>query len=207
MDQVLLSFGFLVMQYQQLSDEPVAQKAIIDSLELRWKKADQELFIASVLVNPFYRAEPFAAIRIMNIAGICALLTRVWKRLSNSMGNVAPPHFVEYISDFLRGMGRFQDLAAQLQAETLQAERVSRQFSQPLPVLILYFTRTNGSWIPLRCSEAFVIPPNQHRNSLHLHAASSPFQQIQHHANGCSVYLGIFLQNCGQGFRLKTLQA
>lgn len=87
------------MQYQTLTEDPVAQQAIIDSLEMRWKKADQEIFIASVLVNPFYRAEPFAATRFMNIAGICALLTRVWNRLRSDTSEPSQ-QFVEYIRDF-----------------------------------------------------------------------------------------------------------
>jgi hypothetical protein len=136
MDQVLLSFGFLVMQYQSLTDDPVAQKAVIDSLEMRWKKADQELFIASVLVNPFYRAEPFAATRFMNIAGICALLTRVWRRLNNVTSN-PPQQFMEHVTDFLRGEGHFQDLATQLQVEVGHTDRVNAFIFKQFEVILI----------------------------------------------------------------------
>ena len=74
MDQVLLTFGFLIMQYQSLTEDLIACTTIVDSLEMRWKKADQELFIACILVNPFYCVEPFAMTHFMNLARIYALL-------------------------------------------------------------------------------------------------------------------------------------
>lgn len=124
MDQVLLTFGYLVMVYWSLNEDPIAHDTILDSLEMRWKKADQETFVASVLVNPFYRAEPFAASTFMNIAGICSLLTRVWKRLNNT-SDPPPTEFAEHVSNFLQGRGYFIDLPTQIQGETAQAEKVT----------------------------------------------------------------------------------
>ena len=58
LDTVLLTFGFLVMQYQKLTDidDLTASTSIISSLEKRWMAADQDIFIATVIVNSFYRA-------------------------------------------------------------------------------------------------------------------------------------------------------
>lgn len=81
LDQVLLTFGYLIMQYQELlndsADVPGAY-SVIASIEKRWKAADQELFIAAVLLNPFYLSNKeylvFANLHFLNKAGIHALL-------------------------------------------------------------------------------------------------------------------------------------
>ncbi|GLB43960.1 putative protein of unknown function (DUF 659) [Lyophyllum shimeji] len=61
-DQVLLTFGYLVMQYRAMTDEDdaVGCNAIVQSIERRWAKADQEVFIAAVILNPLYQTTPFA---------------------------------------------------------------------------------------------------------------------------------------------------
>ena len=137
LDQVLLTFGFLVMQYQNLNEDAIACDAIINSLELRWKKADQELFIGAVLVNPFYRAEPFAPTHYMNIAGITSLLTRVWQRMNNER-NVPPGEFPAHIEDFLLGKGYYQDIRTQITNEALHAQQV--QFLLNIGELILHIS-------------------------------------------------------------------
>ena len=75
-DTVLLTFGFLVMQYEQTMDEAdcTASKSIISSLEKHWMVADQDIFIATVIVNPFFRADPFARHSRFVVAGIIELL-------------------------------------------------------------------------------------------------------------------------------------
>ena len=80
LDTVLLTFGFLVMQYEQTTDEAdcTASKSIISSLEKRWMAADQDIFIATVIVNPFFRADPFARHPRFVVAGIIELLARLY---------------------------------------------------------------------------------------------------------------------------------
>jgi hypothetical protein len=55
------------------------RNAVLSSLEKRWKKSDQDCFIAAVILNPFTRTEPFNR-RFLNLAAIQALLARLWKR-------------------------------------------------------------------------------------------------------------------------------
>ncbi|KAF8491218.1 hypothetical protein F5888DRAFT_1581643, partial [Russula emetica] len=56
LDQVLLMFGLLVMKYTDLKlrepNDATACDAILNSLEMRWANADQDVFIAAVLLNP-----------------------------------------------------------------------------------------------------------------------------------------------------------
>ena len=84
--QVLLTFSFLVSEYLEKihAGDNDECKAIISSLESRWAKADQELFIASVVVNPFYCTTPFTKIPALNNAGIHMLLEYMWEHLFSS---------------------------------------------------------------------------------------------------------------------------
>ncbi|KAF9058366.1 hypothetical protein BDP27DRAFT_1151824, partial [Rhodocollybia butyracea] len=52
--QVLLTLGSLYMHFQRLTDplDVDIRTAVLKSIEGRWKKTDQEVFIAAALLNP-----------------------------------------------------------------------------------------------------------------------------------------------------------
>lgn len=108
MDEVLLTFGSLFMQYLAMDDDEDVQNAILSSLEKRWAKADQEVFIASVLVNPSFHASPFRQMDFLNQSGIRALFTWLWKRFYPT----SPPsfEFSTHIFNFIDGNGFFSEL-------------------------------------------------------------------------------------------------
>jgi len=56
LDTVLLTFGLLIVTYQAMTDpdDLPGCTAIINSLEKRWSKTDQEIFIATLIMNPFF---------------------------------------------------------------------------------------------------------------------------------------------------------
>jgi hypothetical protein len=128
MDQVLLTFGFLIMKYrdEKMNQDPVGRDAITKSIELRWSKSDQEVFISAVLVNPFYRMAPFAPLPIFSKAHIRVLFTKLYHRFFN----VQPPtEFIEHTYDFLDGKGIFQGLEDQVKFELETAlNKVSSEF-------------------------------------------------------------------------------
>ena len=111
LDTVLLTFGFLVMQYQQMTDEAdhAAATSIIYSLEKRWTAADQDIFIATVIVNPFFRADPFGRHPRFVVAGIIELLGRLYTRFFLE----EPPHmFNVELRDYLTMAGQYSELRA-----------------------------------------------------------------------------------------------
>ena len=111
LDTVLLTFRFLLMQYQQLTDEEDldAAAAITESLERRWAVADQQIFIAAVIVNPFYQGRPFTPLFFLNNAGIHALLSHLWTRFYQSH---APQEFHTELTEYLTHMGRYTTLGS-----------------------------------------------------------------------------------------------
>ena len=53
MDHVLLILGQLYFNYKHPNIEGVVHEKIHLSLEMRWQKCDQEVFIMAVVLNPY----------------------------------------------------------------------------------------------------------------------------------------------------------
>src|ERR1700683_4825680 len=111
LDTVLLTFGFLLMQYRQLTDEEDfdAAAAITESLERRWAVADQQIFIAAVIVNPFYQGRPFGQLFFLNNAGIHALLAHLWSHFYQTQPS---PDFHTKLMEYLTCSGHYANLAS-----------------------------------------------------------------------------------------------
>jgi hypothetical protein len=110
LDTVLLTFGFLIMQYQRMTDDAdqVASMSIISSLEKRWAAADQDIFIATVIVNPFFRANPFSHQPRFVVAGIIELLRRLYTRFFLE----EPPYAFDIeLRNYLTAAGQYLELS------------------------------------------------------------------------------------------------
>ena len=84
LDQILLTFGSLCMHFNNLRNQDPGDyagcTAIIDSIEKHWAKADQDVFIAAVILNLFFKCGPFSSkARSWSEASILALLQRLYK--------------------------------------------------------------------------------------------------------------------------------
>jgi len=79
--------------------------AIMNSLERWWSKTDQEVFIATLIMNPMFGRAPLAQSAHFNNAGIAALLDRIWRRLFKS--NNVPLEFHQQLHEYLTKTGRF----------------------------------------------------------------------------------------------------
>ncbi|KIK76098.1 hypothetical protein PAXRUDRAFT_170934 [Paxillus rubicundulus Ve08.2h10] len=79
-DTVLLTFGFLMMQYKSMmEDKDVwAVTTIIQSIKQRWAKYDQEISITAMILNPFYKTTLFSYIPSLNNANVCTLLEHLY---------------------------------------------------------------------------------------------------------------------------------
>ncbi|KAH9068192.1 hypothetical protein EDB83DRAFT_2222872, partial [Lactarius deliciosus] len=84
LDQILLTFGSLSIYYEDNRARDPANvpgcTAILDSIEKRWAKADQDVFIATVLLNPFIKSSAFdPTIPFLTHAGVYALMKRLYR--------------------------------------------------------------------------------------------------------------------------------
>ncbi|CDO68274.1 hypothetical protein BN946_scf184799.g1 [Trametes cinnabarina] len=84
LDDVLLTFGFLYQSFNALVEERdnAVRTAVLGSLEKRWAKADQDVFIAAVILNPYLRLSPFRASLTQYFvpATVYGLILRLWDR-------------------------------------------------------------------------------------------------------------------------------
>ena len=103
-DHVALTLGNLYRIYNNTDlDEPVRGR-ILWSLSKRWRAADQDIFILSMLLHPYIRgsclSKSISRMTLFNIAD------RVFRRLFEC----EPDHsFMGEFTDFCDGVGKFSD--------------------------------------------------------------------------------------------------
>lgn len=59
LDHILITFGNLYRIFNRRDIDPAICECILRSLELRWGKADQDIFILAVFLNPYIRCRLF----------------------------------------------------------------------------------------------------------------------------------------------------
>ena len=132
LDQILLIFGSLYIHYTSLTDneDKTGANAILHSIEQRWAKADQDVFIAAVILNPFVWILPFrASVSFLNLAGILSLLKRLYARFFKEP---APIELHRNLQDYLGSTGpTFHDLQSYM--ETIKSE-AARQVGTSLGI-------------------------------------------------------------------------
>ncbi|KAJ3824934.1 ribonuclease H-like domain-containing protein [Lentinula raphanica] len=117
LDQVLLTFGYLFYFYSTMRvNDTRGRDAIISSIEARWKKCDQEVFIAAVILNPIYRNQAFSSIPAFNNAGIQDLMVRLWNRIFPDE-RIILDEFSNHLDDYLYGQGTFVNLQNRIDLE------------------------------------------------------------------------------------------
>ncbi|KAL6302503.1 ribonuclease H-like domain-containing protein [Sparassis latifolia] len=106
LDHVLLTLANLYRIYSSPDTEDQVQSKILDSLEKRWKKADQDVFILAVFFNPYTRGRCFDRAALTKNA-----LTAMAKRIALPLS----------LTDDSLGEGTFRELGEQLQMDSIEA--------------------------------------------------------------------------------------
>lgn len=118
LDHVLLTLGNLYRIYSTCSgiDSDITDQ-IQGSLEKRWAKADQDIFILAVFFNPYIRSRIFkpAALSESQLYGI---VERVFKRFYGQDGDIA---LLKAFNDYIKGGGEFSQ-------EEMNLERIRDMF-------------------------------------------------------------------------------
>ncbi|KIK99949.1 hypothetical protein PAXRUDRAFT_54287, partial [Paxillus rubicundulus Ve08.2h10] len=133
LDQSLLLMGFLYTEYTKLLEATTNKliRAVLESLEKRWKKCDQDVYIAAVILNPLYKTEPFAKIPQLNFAGIFVLICKLWQWIYGS----PPPHeiFTE-LQEYIANKGLYVNFPAWVESVRCEAEKKASIVEHPDPL-------------------------------------------------------------------------
>ncbi|KAF8956827.1 ribonuclease H-like domain-containing protein [Flammula alnicola] len=111
LDHVLLTLGNLVRIYSENTEfDEDMRTGIIKSLEKRWKKADQDIFIVAVFLNPFIRSDLFKRTALRE-SELYIIVERVYERLMRCKATIP---FLSAFEDYKRRQGEFSDEAMSL---------------------------------------------------------------------------------------------
>jgi hypothetical protein len=121
LDEVLITFGWLYLEFEQLNDavDQRIKNAVLSSIEKRWEKCDQEVFLAAAILNPFIRTSPFQPLPCLNLMGIITMFSRLYKRF---FGVDVPANVITAnVQDYFNNSGLFHDFPGMKNAILLQA--------------------------------------------------------------------------------------
>ena len=109
LDHVLLTLGNLVRIYStrtEAFDEDI-RLGILKSLEKRWKKADQDIFVVAVFLNPFICATLFKK-EFLTEAQLYTIVERVYVRVMRCSAD-EDLDFLQAFEDYKWSRGEFSD--------------------------------------------------------------------------------------------------
>ena len=80
-------FGLFHHQYTTLKNEQPedewACNVILESLKRCWAKADQDVFVVAVILNPMHKIAPFSKTVVFSAASVFTLLSHLWTHFYN----------------------------------------------------------------------------------------------------------------------------
>lgn len=131
LDDVLMVLGFLYLQFTSLCDaeDGSAKEAVLASLDKRWAKADQSVFIAAVVLHPGLMISPFRKEGWNTRAGLYTVFGDLHKRFFPD--DPIPPSLSQDIKDYLDNRGEF------IKVHTYAASKASFLFTSQQQMFIL----------------------------------------------------------------------
>jgi len=194
LDTVLLTFGFLVMQYRRMADkdDSIASAMIISSLEKCWMAADQDIFIAAVIVNPFFWMVPFGCNPRFVVSGIINLL----ECLSTRFFQESTPHiFGSELRDYLTAEGQYTTLHSTCIRHEIRAQNEVCSVFTSSPGLQTKTNHRRDHQIHLLFTETCASRQDRNPHFTASQIVSSRSAPIPLPVNASSVYSGTRLQS------------
>jgi len=109
------------------------REGVVRSVEKRWAKVDQDIYIAAVFLNPFIRARIFLPSALTNSA-LLAIVERVYERILRTTSNM---DFMAAFLDYKDEKGEFTKDAMHLQKMADLSEKEVRPLPQHSSVSIV----------------------------------------------------------------------
>ncbi len=121
---MLTTLGNLYRIYSDAQLDDAVQTKDLASLEKRWAAADQEPFIAAVVLNPFLRGKCFSRANVvLTPIGLCNMLKRLHFRVFRCE---VDSQFQSAFLDYYNGRAEFSDAFMSLEGwEGIAKEQVS----------------------------------------------------------------------------------
>jgi hypothetical protein len=110
LDHVLLTLGNLFRIYSHPALDTQIRDCIHNSLEKRWAKADQDVFILAVFFNPYIRQRPFNRSALTH-AHIYDIASRVFTRIFSKDPDL---DFLKAFEDYFESREEFSPQRMQL---------------------------------------------------------------------------------------------
>ena len=103
LDHVLLTLGNLFRIYSDPTLDSQIQAGIQGSLEKRWAKADQDVFILAVFLNPYIWRQPFSCVALTH-ANIYEIAARLLTCIFDQQPDL---EFLKAFEDYMNDTGDF----------------------------------------------------------------------------------------------------
>lgn len=135
LDHVLLTLGNLVYSTQMEAFDEDIRLGILKSLEKRWKKADQDIFVVAVFLNPFIRATLFKK-EFLTEAQLYTIVERVYVHVMRCSAD-EDLDFLQAFEDYKWSRGEFSDDSMSLLLMKKKFANAVRAFPVCLAMTIL----------------------------------------------------------------------
>lgn len=124
MDQILLIFALLLLRYSELTadDDAPVRTAMLSAIEARWKKVDQDAFIAALILNPVHKTRALKKLPELTLGGIYALFRWLWMRFYND--DEPPFELWLDVEEYMEGRGAFASMNDMLIPVRIEAEQM-----------------------------------------------------------------------------------
>ena len=125
LDHVLLTLGNLFYIYSDPTLDSQIRAGIQGSLEKRWAKADQDVLILAVFLNPYIRRQPFSRVAVTH-ANIYEIAARLLTRIFDQQPDL---EFLKAFEDYMNDTGDFSSQIMGLDMmKKLYGERVCEAY-------------------------------------------------------------------------------
>ncbi|KAJ7358553.1 hypothetical protein DFH08DRAFT_686886, partial [Mycena albidolilacea] len=155
LDEVLLTFGNLHRSFDCFNEhaDRHVRKAVLSSIELRWSKCDQDVFIAAWIFNMYLSLTWFNQLPFLTMQGIFTLLSRLHQRFFNS-GPEVNVSLMEDIQHYFSQTGRFHALGTIKETVRVQAlqKASALRFSCSICLILEFRSRALTPWQFITCS-------------------------------------------------------
>jgi hypothetical protein len=107
---VLVIFGQLYFDYGHLDIEPAVQEQVRKSLDMRWQKSDQDVFIMAIVLNPYLWDHCFNR-QVTNLTpmGLSHIAKQLYMRMFWAKATKVLPEFFGAFHDYLDNQCEFFD--------------------------------------------------------------------------------------------------